>query len=336
MNPFSGEKILSFYHEALSIKSGEIPIPRMVSFWPTTVCNLGCSFCLYAKENHSEKNIADTNDIIRMIDNLADVGVKSLEFSGGGEPTIHPDFNDLAKYAHRRGLRTGLFTNGTRLGGTDLSTLRYVRVGLDAADCESYDAIKKPGRPRMFADVVNNIEFALLGRGDRKRPRIGLKFLLNAKNKDSINAMIKIATDLGVDYVQFKGEHSGPDVMTIEQARQATDRIGYLRGLNQLCDRPDIIGSPIPQKPGPKCWLSPIHTVIGPTGDVWICCFMRKNRIGNIFQARFETFWGSEHHRQLIENIDLTECGKVDCRWHGFNRDMEKVLSDDGADLDFI
>ena len=59
-------------------------------------CNLKCNFC-YTKNNLNDKP-KDVLDIYKDIDILKDAGIKEIEFSGG-EPTIHPKWFDILKYA---------------------------------------------------------------------------------------------------------------------------------------------------------------------------------------------------------------------------------------------
>jgi MoaA/NifB/PqqE/SkfB family radical SAM enzyme len=49
--------------------------------------------------------------MISAIDDMVKLGVKAINWSGGGEPTLHPDFAYFVDYAAFKGLKQGLFTN---------------------------------------------------------------------------------------------------------------------------------------------------------------------------------------------------------------------------------
>lgn len=327
---------MSHYEAARSILDGHIPVPRMVSFWPTTICNYNCSFCLYKRENTKEHKVADTESTMWMIDQIAAAGVRSLEFSGGGEPTLHPDFEIIAEYAYNRKLKLGLFTNGTNLHFDILKDFRYVRIGLDAADSEAYEWIKKPKVIDLAFDIVcKNIKRFVESKNSYKRPRIGVKFLLNRVNCTHIKKMVDLGIDLGADYVHFKRVHNGPsDMLTVDEEHHCEEWIKQERRIQNI----DIYGSVQGQTDMVKCFMSPIHTVIDPTGDVFVCCFLRdKNHtIGNVFNRPLKDFWGKNRHQDILSRITANRCSQWDCRWRGYSAIMREVVVDDTLDIDFI
>jgi len=69
-----------------------------------------------------------------------------VTWTGGGEPTLHPDFDEDVRYADTLCLRQGLYTHGGHINearGKLLSnTLDWIVVSVDCADAESYAAYK--------------------------------------------------------------------------------------------------------------------------------------------------------------------------------------------------
>jgi MoaA/NifB/PqqE/SkfB family radical SAM enzyme len=43
------------------------------------------------------------------------IGLSGVEFTGGGEPTLHPQFNEIVEFCYDIGLKVGLCTNGAKL-----------------------------------------------------------------------------------------------------------------------------------------------------------------------------------------------------------------------------
>ncbi len=71
---------------------------KPVVVWNMTQrCNLKCVHCYARSENIAYDNELSYDQSIKMIDNLAEFGVPVLLFSGG-EPLIHPQLVEYAKY----------------------------------------------------------------------------------------------------------------------------------------------------------------------------------------------------------------------------------------------
>lgn len=338
INPFSSYKILSYYQEAKQILNGEIPVPRMASCWLTTTCNYNCSFCLFKKENRKEHKIANTGKFMKLINELSDMGVEGLELSGGGEPSLHPDFEKISRHGSKKGLKLGLFTNGYRMHQKVLAEIfSYVRVGLDATDIETYEKIKHPPNGTAFNTVLSNIEKLKEMREGTNRPRIGIKFVINKQNWWGIEGMVELAKKCKADYVQFKAEHNGEDVLKESQRTECNETLVALQ-LTQGKKKPQVVGLLKPQIAKVKCFLSPIHTVIDPEGNVFVCCYLREKKhiIGNAFESSFKKVWGSERHKKILRDLTVKECARWDCRWHTSNKIMHDIIKKDLLDISFI
>ena len=81
-------RILTLYDRARGIKNGAIPSPRMAIIYPNYVCNYDCAGCEYAEINRRENNQMELSLLVRLMDELKEMEVDSLEFCGGGEPTL--------------------------------------------------------------------------------------------------------------------------------------------------------------------------------------------------------------------------------------------------------
>lgn len=130
--------------------------PFTVCLWLTDSCNLACRYC-YAMPFNGRR--METGRVLRLIDELAELGVFDLTLAGG-EPMIHPAFLDIVERSVARGLRVGVLTNGTRLDNHMREELErrtdkrnfIVQISIDSDD----PAIGDLARGRT-ADVVRNI-----------------------------------------------------------------------------------------------------------------------------------------------------------------------------------
>lgn len=80
-----------------------------VQFYPTLRCNLACDFCF----NRGLPPLPDAApaEFARMLDRLLAAGIDTLDLLGG-EPTLHPQLDELVGAIAGRGMRTTLSTNG--------------------------------------------------------------------------------------------------------------------------------------------------------------------------------------------------------------------------------
>ena len=111
-------------------------------------CNLECTHC--SSNASSGKTLGySTDEAKRIIDQMADVGVLDVAFSGG-EPLLRRDLEELITYARAKGMSTGTSTNGYALTPNRAQQLR--QAGLDRLQIsvdglqEAHDAIAARGR----------------------------------------------------------------------------------------------------------------------------------------------------------------------------------------------
>lgn len=342
VTPFEKMKILGMYSEAKQIREGKIPYPRMAILYPTYVCNHNCQDCLYGEWNRSHHVIMDARRFPELVEALVSLRIKAVEFSGGGEPTLHPRFTRLVHYLATEGLEMGLLTNGTMLHGEILEAVvnhfTYVRISIDGHTQELYDLIRRPSEAAGFKKVVENIrELRNVRDQERSTLTIGAKVLLSRLNYGALVEMVRFCRDVGLDYVQFKplrnSQHSlGP--AEIETANY------ILAGIK--ANSPGIMvyggatGSSYPR----KCWLTPIHLVIDPLGDVYPCCYYqyRADRmlIGNLFERPVEQVWFGPKHREVLQGLRVEECNLYDCRWHLYNQIMDEIFEQNKLHVNFI
>jgi hypothetical protein len=119
---------LQLIQEGLS-GAHRVPSPVMFHMSPCNPCNLTCSFCCFA--NRAMKDMLTLKQMKKAIDSFAKLGVTGMELTGGGEPTLHPDFDEVINYAHSKGFKIGVCTNGTRLNKIkSWDKITWVRLGM--------------------------------------------------------------------------------------------------------------------------------------------------------------------------------------------------------------
>lgn len=126
-------KLLKHLPKIQLLQDGKRPSPVMFHMSPCNPCNLTCSFCCFA--NRTMKEMLTFEQMKSAIDSFVELGATGMELTGGGEPTLHPDFGKVINYAHEKGLKIGVVTNGTTIkkwhevGGV-WDKLQWIRLGM--------------------------------------------------------------------------------------------------------------------------------------------------------------------------------------------------------------
>jgi len=349
---WGNERILTFLkegrrlHKILVEKSSDrsFPPPRFISCWISEWCNCDCSYCFFSETNADKTHgYIDAKKFLSWLLEAKDAGAEAIEFSGGGEPTLHPDFQDIYEDAWAMGYHLGLITHACNPMPLEdmVQQFKYIRCGLDAATAVTHDAIKRNKRKNYwFYKAIENIK-ELVRLRDHKDPgcepnkfTVGIKIILNMINCHELGAMIDMAADLKVDYIQIKHEHSSDNAIDGNRLDDL-QHLADIKGNFMAESRTKILCSLSRQQATVKCFMSPIHTVVTATGKILQCCFFESRPIGTIFQS-FSEVWGGRQHRAVIEQTTVEECSRIDCRWHYYNYRMREIIEDPLVSASFI
>jgi MoaA/NifB/PqqE/SkfB family radical SAM enzyme len=99
--------------------------PLLVHLIPIRRCNLACTYC---NEFDDFSKPVPTEQMLRRVDKLGELGTSVVTISGG-EPLLHPDLDDIIRRMRPNGIVSGLITNGYLL--TPDRVRRLNRAGLE-------------------------------------------------------------------------------------------------------------------------------------------------------------------------------------------------------------
>lgn len=343
---FNPLKILHHFDRLQALAREQDVAPVTVEIDPVAFCNHQCGWCV----DPVHRPVTMSEDVFcSLIDELAEFSVngfqvKGIVLKGGGEPTLHPAFDRLVRYAAERGFATGVVTNGSRLtqwAGILAELAAYVRVSIDGPTAESHELIH---RSRDFDDILQGVEALIQSRQGRRHPVIGLSFAMDIHTVDLAPAAIELGERLEVDYVllrpPFFEEVGREATMSIEQARDVRRRlataataysgpllvqVGNWIGDAELrsgkpalttAGRRDLQltrGLPIEHRTG-RCLASPVLAVVTADGTLYGCCNLRalpQWSFGQLDYARgigFQQLWEGDHRRNVLARMHRTEC----------------------------
>ena len=149
------EKIEPFFLPMLEVRDGfHLHTPLLVWLEITRRCNLTCSHC-YVSAGTARDNELATEEIFRLIDEFAEMGVWAIAITGG-EPTLHKNFVEIVRYARKRNLLVGIATNGMFLSAELLAALPRDGVIISISLDDLHIVSEKPDRE--FRSVARAVE----------------------------------------------------------------------------------------------------------------------------------------------------------------------------------
>ena len=196
-----------FYRKAINNVARSVPqlglsapqcfvSPILVVWNFTNVCNLNCVHC-YQDAHRALPDELTLKERLHVIDELYKNNVASLAFSGG-EPLMHKDFWEVARYAHEKGIHLSVATNGTLITPEVATRLKetgvnYVEISIDSIDPARHDAFR--GGKGLFEKSIQGIKNCVAIDG----LDVGVASTITRRNLGELDALIDLATDLKVN-----------------------------------------------------------------------------------------------------------------------------------------
>jgi MoaA/NifB/PqqE/SkfB family radical SAM enzyme len=207
----------------------------------TDRCNVACYFC--NQQDLRTKEQLSLDCVKRLIDELADGGLKSVRLSGGGDPLFHREILDVFDHLQDRSVVIdNLTTNAVALTEAVAERLvqrkaREVIVSLNAADPADYQRMMRV-KPALFDVVVANLKRLVQIRGAASLPTITVQYLLDRENYSRMPEMYELAAAAGADRVainpvlEIPRERIDERLLLLEEDSEAVRP--YLRRLLEL------------------------------------------------------------------------------------------------------
>ncbi len=147
--------------------------PKRCYYYVRDVCASRCAYC-NIWENRDDGSLTPLEEVKRHIDELAEIGVGLIDFTGG-EPLLRKELPEILAYAKARGFSTIQTTDGTlyrRRAEELVGRIDFLHFSLDTVDREVYrkrrgvdrlpevlaaiDRAHELGQPFDFLTTVDN------------------------------------------------------------------------------------------------------------------------------------------------------------------------------------
>lgn len=132
----TGLKLLHHPRAVEKFMTARIGTPISLQLAPTSVCNLKCKFC--SNVNRKSHEELDVRMIYYLVSSLKGFGLKTVEWTGGGDPTMYPRINGLIEFCSIMNLEQGFITNGVllkdKVSARSISRLKWLRISMNCLD----------------------------------------------------------------------------------------------------------------------------------------------------------------------------------------------------------
>jgi MoaA/NifB/PqqE/SkfB family radical SAM enzyme len=167
-------------------------------------CNLRCIMCPWTGFRHDVRKGIMTGETWAMLRPYLSE-VRSIDFTGGGEPLLQPHLIDWMAEAKSAGCEIGFLTNGLLLNRE--TARRTVDIGIDwigfsvdGATKEVYENIRHGSNFNRICENIAAIDSLRVG----KVPLTMINFVIMPSNRHQIEAVVELAVSLGIDQLNFK------------------------------------------------------------------------------------------------------------------------------------
>ncbi|MGD8762778.1 MAG: radical SAM protein [Desulfobacteraceae bacterium] len=178
---------------------------RLLQVEPAIACNLQCVMCPWREmsKNSSNRGLM-TSEVWEAIRPYLPE-VRSIDFTGGGEPLLQPLLPDWIADAKDAGCETGFLSNGLLLKKEKLEQilnagLDWICISIDGATPDMYERIRIGSSFERVCENVSNIA----NMRTAKIPKTMINFVLMDLNVHQVEDIVRLAGQLGVDQVNFK------------------------------------------------------------------------------------------------------------------------------------
>ena len=317
---------------------GATVYPIYMEVSPAGACNHRCVYCGLDFMEYRPRYL-DTNAFKERLDELGQLGLKSIMYAGEGEPFLHRDMADIIAHTRKAGIDVAVTTNAVlfkkEIAHRILDNTQWVKASINGATPDTYAKIHRCN-PDDFDRVIENMSHAARVRSDNGYTcTLGMQLVLLPQNCDQVVTLAQLARDIGMDYLVIKPYSQHPQSKTTEYSSIEYAEYEY------LADELGRFGSDDfevifrihtmrkwdgPQRNYSRCLALPFWSYIDAGGNVWGCSmYLGDERFcyGNIYEQSFEDIWQGQKRMQSLcwveSELDASMC-RVNCRMDEVNR----------------
>lgn len=253
--------------------------PITADIFLTNYCNNNCPYCTYRRWDLDKGARAMTfEEFQRYAIRLRELGAVGFILTGGGEPTLCPDFEKITSWMEQEKIHYGINTNFNVM---KYFKPDYLKVSLDGYDDNSYERSRGV---RRYEQVLENIRaYAFWKKTNSPKTSIGIQFV--ADTVEAVRQFYSANKKLNVDYISFRPFEStgGVYYATKEKREKAQEIISAIEAIAEADSRVTLnfkwglIG-----RQEKDCTAQWAQIAINEKGEVMYCCHKPYQIVGHI------------------------------------------------------
>tara|TARA_B100000315_G_scaffold249423_1_gene280615 strand:+ start:562 stop:1845 length:1284 start_codon:yes stop_codon:yes gene_type:complete len=320
------------------IETGCTP-PVLVEVDPSNACNHACNFCCssyihfkkYKGTETFSRALMSKDILMNLCQDFVEMGVRAVNWTGGGEPTLNKHLKDAIKYCGSHGIKMGIFSNGTLLDKWDLfetmvDHMTWVRLSIDAGTKQTYDSVRIVKKNHNWDKMISNLSKLIeVNNAKGKKIDIGVGYVISLDTYHEIVDFAHFFKNFDLTYCQYKPEiiirEDGGEQRSIEfwrdkvqpRLQEAKKILGNKFQVNDYKledlskDRKDF------GRNYKKCLGSQIQPLVGAEGHVYVCTNHRgwkQYSYGCLYDnISFKEIWNDiETRKKVMHQIEDVEC----------------------------
>lgn len=354
-NIYTPMKIFHFKDKVDSLprENDAVLPPLHIRIKPINACNHSCRYCAYRADSlqlGKDMRISDSiprDKMLEIVEDVIDMGVKGVTFSGGGEPLFYPHLADVLRRLADSPVKFATLTNGGLLKGevAEMFALHgsWVRVSMDGWDNASYTRYRSVPDGEYDA-ILKNIEVFKRFGGPC---RLGVSYIVDKENVDHIYEAARRVRDFGGDSIKIgacileneAAENNAYHEAIWDTAREQIDRVNaelagedfeVFDAYHKLDERFD--------KKYTWCPYLQVLPVIGADCNIYSCQDKAYNLdeglVGSIRDTSFKEFW--MHDKAKFFKINPSRVCDHHCVANSKNKLLLDYLDADPDHLAFV
>jgi len=353
-NPYNPYKIIHHPAKLKAFTDGELPVPGQMQIVISDKCNHNCPFCAYRMDGYTSSELMEydrtmpTEKVLEILTSAKEMGIKAVQFTGGGEPTIHPDADDIFQAALDMGLQCALITNGARITKRMFELLpkfAWVRFSVDAADQATYSVMHGVSykQHKVVLDNLKRLTAAVAEQGTDCL--VGMGFTVTKENVRGIVKGAYVAHDCGVSNYRISALLSSDDFEYHRPIEARANAAILLCQHDTELDGLDIInlyhGRMTDMKEGrpdyKRCYCMALAVYVGCDLNIYACCnnaYSKMGTMGSIADQTLAEFWAAPGTVEAYKAYDSRKCPR--CTYNDKNRFISYAVGTTPLHIDFI
>lgn len=350
--PYSQLKIFHHPETLEHLQKGERCTPIYIRIKPTNKCDQDCYYCVYKHAFGDLEDYCPTDEIpyekmMEIVEDIIDMGVKAVTFSGGGEPLLYPYIVEVMEKLLAGGVDLSMITNASMLYGKRaeiLAKAKWVRISVESIQDSEYCRLRgiKEGAFERLCDNIK--QFAAI---KEDTCQLGVNMVVGKENYKEVRKMAELMKKLGVNHVKYapllsnateKYHHEFKDKVSEELVRAQEELADDKFQIIDLYTKA-FSNSVIFKRKYIRCPIKEFVCVIAANSKVYYChdkAYLKNGVVGDLTHQSFKECWYSEMVTKQFKDFNAMRDCNQHCVYDGRNEIINAFLDIDKNHLNFV